>query len=649
MSRASAVCSGVHATDGSRRPDTIALIDAKRRAQVVRHGTQERRADGVDVGERGGLGGFGGEASGCRSPTPTGRRAPAAVDGRRARATGRRARACARRRGRCRCPDDSVERGCRRRGHVAGHRDRSSTSRRRSASSRTPASPNVVLDLLDQSLHRLGIEREARRRSRRAPRPRAGPSRLERTSRRGVDQRTDGDGDGDEHQRARSRFSRLAIVNVVVRLDEEPVDEQRCQRSPPRRPRRRRRARRSPARRPSTSRSSVDSAIVVAERHGDGDQQRAARPAVSSHASDRAPPNRFDGAPAIDARRARHRRVRAMTCTSISGDEPGQRARRTIRAASSCQRLRRLAPSTIWVAFSWRAKAAMRLGGVVARRRRGPSRRARGPACAARRARRSFGLESPSLDRDVDADRVRRRRGRPCEPHGGSRASPLGKPGEPDHDTFAASPTRRRCRGRRGSWSATPRPGRRPTAGRVRAARRGCPVGSSWRARRRPARPGRCCRAPCVAGSPRAPCRRARSGRPCARRRRAPSRAAAMPVMREIDVVERLEVLDVERRDHVDAGVEQLLDVLPALLVARSGRVGVGVLVDEHDCGPAGAGPRRRPSRAAPCRGTSTSRRGITSRSSIWSAVCLRPCVSTTPMTTSVPRSLRRTPSPSIL
>ena len=52
------------------------------------------------------------------------------------------------------------------------------------------------------------------------------------------------------------------------------------------------------------------------------------------------------------------------------------------------------------------------------------------------------------------------------------------------------------------------------------------------------------------------------------------------------DVVERLEMLDVERRDHVDASVEQLLDVLPALLVARPGCVGVCVLVDEHDLGP---------------------------------------------------------------
>ena len=41
-------------------------------------------------------------------------------------------------------------------------------------------------------------------------------------------------------------------------------------------------------------------------------------------------------------------------------------------------------------------------------------------------------------------------------------------------------------------------------------------------------------------------------------------------------------MLDVERRDDVDAGVEQLLDVLPALLVAAAGHVGVGQLVDEH-------------------------------------------------------------------
>ena len=48
-------------------------------------------------------------------------------------------------------------------------------------------------------------------------------------------------------------------------------------------------------------------------------------------------------------------------------------------------------------------------------------------------------------------------------------------------------------------------------------------------------------------------------------------------------VVDRLEVLDVERRDHVEARVEQLLDVLPALLVSGARDVRVRQLVDEHD------------------------------------------------------------------
>ena len=54
------------------------------------------------------------------------------------------------------------------------------------------------------------------------------------------------------------------------------------------------------------------------------------------------------------------------------------------------------------------------------------------------------------------------------------------------------------------------------------------------------------------------------------------------------DVVDRLEVLDVQGRDHRDAGVEQGLDVLPALLVLRAGDVRVRQLVDERHLGPAG-------------------------------------------------------------
>jgi len=48
------------------------------------------------------------------------------------------------------------------------------------------------------------------------------------------------------------------------------------------------------------------------------------------------------------------------------------------------------------------------------------------------------------------------------------------------------------------------------------------------------------------------------------------------------DVVDRLQVLDVDRGDHVDPGVEQLLDVLPPLGVARPGHVGVRQLVDQR-------------------------------------------------------------------
>ena len=49
------------------------------------------------------------------------------------------------------------------------------------------------------------------------------------------------------------------------------------------------------------------------------------------------------------------------------------------------------------------------------------------------------------------------------------------------------------------------------------------------------------------------------------------------------DVVEALEMLDVERREDVDAGREQLLDVLPALRVARAGDVAVREFVDQHE------------------------------------------------------------------
>ena len=88
------------------------------------------------------------------------------------------------------------------------------------------------------------------------------------------------------------------------------------------------------------------------------------------------------------------------------------------------------------------------------------------------------------------------------------------------------------------------------------------------------------------------------------------------------------------------------LDVLPALL-RRAGDVGVRQLVDQHDLGPAGEHGvdvellERRPA-------VGHGRRGSTSRPSSSAAVCGRPCVSTKPTTTSVPRSRRRCASLSI-
>ena len=48
-------------------------------------------------------------------------------------------------------------------------------------------------------------------------------------------------------------------------------------------------------------------------------------------------------------------------------------------------------------------------------------------------------------------------------------------------------------------------------------------------------------------------------------------------------VLDRLKVLDVDGGDHVDARVEQLVDVLPALLVPRARHVRVRELVDQRD------------------------------------------------------------------
>jgi len=112
-------------------------------------------------------------------------------------------------------------------------------------------------------------------------------------------------------------------------------------------------------------------------------------------------------------------------------------------------------------------------------------------------------------------------------------------------------------------------------------------------------------------------------------------------------IVERLQVLDVDGRDDVDPCVEQLVDVLPRF----SWRL-PGALVWASSSTSATAG--RRVSTASRSISSTvaprwvTTRRGRTSRPSSSWAVCGRPCVSTRPTTTSVPRSRRRWASSSI-
>ena len=91
------------------------------------------------------------------------------------------------------------------------------------------------------------------------------------------------------------------------------------------------------------------------------------------------------------------------------------------------------------------------------------------------------------------------------------------------------------------------------------------------------------------------------------------------------------------------------LDVLPALVVRSGpGDVGVRQLVDEHELRVTRAGWRRDPSPRTARRGR---RRSCAGRSAGRAAVprcAARPCVSTKPTTTSVPRSARRLPSSSM-
>ena len=50
-------------------------------------------------------------------------------------------------------------------------------------------------------------------------------------------------------------------------------------------------------------------------------------------------------------------------------------------------------------------------------------------------------------------------------------------------------------------------------------------------------------------------------------------------------VIEAFQVLDVDRGEHVDAGGEQFLDVLPALFMTAAGSIAVGQFVHQHQLG----------------------------------------------------------------
>ena len=52
-------------------------------------------------------------------------------------------------------------------------------------------------------------------------------------------------------------------------------------------------------------------------------------------------------------------------------------------------------------------------------------------------------------------------------------------------------------------------------------------------------------------------------------------------------VVEAVDVLDVQRREHIDAGGDQFLDIEVAFGMATAGRVAVGQFVDQHELRPA--------------------------------------------------------------
>ena len=107
------------------------------------------------------------------------------------------------------------------------------------------------------------------------------------------------------------------------------------------------------------------------------------------------------------------------------------------------------------------------------------------------------------------------------------------------------------------------------------------------------------------------------------------------------DVVQTLDMLDVERAVHVDAGRQEFLDIEVALRMPAAGCVGVRQLVHQHELGSArenGVEVHLVHRAATILDGLATEPCPIPPRAppSPW-----RPCVSTTPMTTSTPSRCR--------
>ena len=109
-----------------------------------------------------------------------------------------------------------------------------------------------------------------------------------------------------------------------------------------------------------------------------------------------------------------------------------------------------------------------------------------------------------------------------------------------------------------------------------------------------------------------------------------------------------VQVLDVAGADDVDPGVEQDVDVLPALGARRTRGVGVGKLVDQGDRGMAREDGVACPSPRRRHPGTRSVGEGRSRGRSSSFSVSGRPCASTKPTTRSVPRAVRRCPSSSI-